>query len=136
MQILRGTVCGGIAFFLLGWLVYGVLLMEYTKANTNQCAIRTEGEMVWWAMIVSNLLTALFLTLILKWSAAKGIVDGLKTGALFGILFALSIDLAFWSMTKIFNNFLALAVDVVANTLMMAVIGIIIVLLWGKSKAA
>jgi len=39
-------------------------------------------------------------------------------------------------MTKIFNNFLVLVVDVLANTLMMAVIGMIIDLLWGKDKAA
>jgi PAS domain-containing protein len=33
MKILRGTVTGGVVFFLLGWLVYGVLLMNYMTAN-------------------------------------------------------------------------------------------------------
>ena len=136
MKILRGTVAGGIVFFLLGWLVYGVLLMNYMTANMNQCAARPMEEMVWWAMIVSNLLSALLLTLVLKWSGAKGIVDGLKTGAIFGILLGLSMDLGFWSMTKMYNNFGAVVVDVVVYTLMIAVIGMVIVLLWGKDKAA
>lgn len=136
MRIVRGTLFGGIAFFLLGWLIYGVLLMGYMTANTNQCANRPMEEMVWWALILSNLLNALLLTMILNWSGAKGFIDGLKTGALWGILYASSIDLSFWSMMKFFNNFLVLVVDVLANTLMMAVIGMIIVLLWGKDKAA
>ena len=86
MRILRGTVSGGIVLFLLGWLVYGLLLMSYMTANTNQCAARPQAEMVWWAMIVSNLLSAFFLTLVLKWSGAKEILDGLKIGAIFGVL--------------------------------------------------
>jgi hypothetical protein len=92
--------------------------------------------MVWWAIILSNLVSALLLTLILKWSGAKGIVDGLKTGAIFGVLFALSIDFSFWSMTTMFNNFGALVVDVVVSTILTAVVGLVIVLLWGKDKAA
>ena len=136
MKILRGTVAGGIVFFLLGWLVYGVLLMNYMTANMNQCVARPMEEMVWWALIGSNLLSALLLTLVLKWSGAKGIVDGLKTGAIFGILLGLSMDLGFWSMTKMYNNFGALVVDVVVYTLLIAVMGMVIVLLWGKDKAA
>ncbi len=136
MKILRGTVAGGIVFFLLGWLVYGVLLMDYMTANMNQCAARPMEEMVWWSMIVSNLLSALLLTLMLKWSGAKGFLDGLKTGAIFGGLLGSSIDLSFWSMTKLYNNFGALVVDVVVYTLLMAVMGMVIVSLWGKDKAA
>lgn len=136
MKILRGTVFGGIAYFLLGWLVYGILLMDYSTAHMNQCVNKPSGEMIWWAMIASNLISALFLTLILKWSGAKGILDGLKTGAIFGILFALSLDLGFWSMTNMFNNFGALVVDVLVTSVTMAVIGLVIVLLWGKDKPA
>ncbi|MBN2892920.1 MAG: hypothetical protein JXL97_13720, partial [Bacteroidales bacterium] len=68
MKILRGTIFGGIAFFLLGWLVYGMLLMDFMAANSNNCAARLDDEMIWWAMIVSNLILALFITLVLKWS--------------------------------------------------------------------
>ena len=91
-------------------------------------------EMIWWAMIVSNFSIALLLTLFLKWSGAKGIVDGLKTGALFGFLYSFSLDLGFYSMTTMFNNFTAIIADVVVNTLVMAVLGLIIVLTWGKEK--
>jgi hypothetical protein len=35
-----------------------------------------------------------------------------------------------------YNNFTALIMDVVVNTLVMAVLGLVIVLLWGKEKTA
>ena len=136
MRILRGTVVGGIVVFLLGWLIYGVLLMDYMKANMNQCATRPEGVMIWWSLIASQFLSALLLTLVLKWSGAKGFVDGLKTGALYGILLGSGMDLSFWSMTTLYNNLGVLVVDVVAYTLLMAVMGMVIVLVWGKDKAA
>lgn len=136
MKILKGTLFGGIAYFLLGWLVYGILMMDFSLANYNQCMNRPEADMIWWAMIVSNLVYALFLTLILKWSGAKGLIDGLKTGALIGLLFSLTLDLSFYSMTTMFNSFGALIVDLIVSTIMAAVIGAVIVLLWGKEKTA
>ena len=136
MKILRGTIFGGIAYFLLGWLVYGILLMGFLSANMNQCAARPEGNMIWWAIILSNFSAAFLLTLILKWSGAKGIFDGLKTGALFGFLFAMTIDLSSWSMTTMYSNFGPMIVDVVVSTLVLAIVGMIIVLTWGKEKAA
>lgn len=134
MKILRGTVFGGIAYFLLGWLVWGILMMDFYTANMNQCTSRPDGEMIWWAIIVSNFTFALLLSLILNWSGAKGFIDGLKTGAIFGFLMGLSLDLSFYSMSTMFNNVTAIAVDVVVNTVAMAIIGLVIVLTWGKEK--
>ena len=136
MKIIRGTVFGGIGFFLLGWLIFGILLMDFTSANTNQCASKPMVEMVWWAIILSNLLSALLLTLFLKWSGAKTLFDGLKTGELFGIIYSSAIDLGWWSMMNWFNNFWALLADVAANTVMWGLVAMIIVLLWGKEKTA
>ena len=135
MKILRGTVFGGIAYFLLGWLVYGILLMNFYSGNTNQCMNNPDGQMAWWAIIVSNFVAALLLTLILNWSGAKGIVDGLKTGAIFGFLLSSTISLSYWSMTTMYNNFGILLIDVVVSTIVMGVLGMIIVLVWGKEKA-
>lgn len=135
MKILRGTLFGGIAYFLIGWLVYGVLLYNFFNPMINTCANRPEGEMVWWAMIVSNLLIALFLTLFLNWSGARVIVDGLKTGALFGALFTATIDLSFYSMTTMYNSLLPVLIEIVASAVVLGVIGGIIVLTWGKQES-
>ena len=43
MRILRGTVFGGIVYFLLGWLLYGILFMDFLSANMNQCANKANG---------------------------------------------------------------------------------------------
>ena len=136
MKIIRGTVFGGIAFFFLGWLVYGILLMDFMSANLNACANRPEAEMVWWAMILSNLVLALLLTIVLNWSRASGWMDGVKTGALFGFLMGLSMDLSFYSMTTMYNNVSVVIVDVIVYTVMLAIVGMVIVLLWGKEKSA
>lgn len=132
LKILRGTIFGGIAYFLLGWLVYGILLMDFFSANINQCANKPEGEMVWWAMIVSNLAMALLLTLILNWKKAAGIVDGLVTGAVFGALFTTMIDLSFWSMTTMYGSFSTILAEIVVSAALYAVIGMVIVLTWGR----
>ncbi|KJF44318.1 hypothetical protein [Draconibacterium sediminis] len=131
MKILRGTLFGGITFFFLGWLVYGFLLAGFMEANSNACANRLDTEMVWWAMILSNLILGLLLTLILKWSGASGIGDGIKTGALVGLLMALTMDLMMYSMTTLYN-LKVLVVDVIAYTLLLAIMGLVIVLTWGK----
>ena len=134
MKILRGTVFGGIAFFLVGWFVWGILLMDFMSANSNDCANRADTDMVWWAMIISNFTLAMLVTLILKWSGAKTALDGIKTGAIFGILMGASMDLMMYSMTTLYN-LTALIVDVIANMIVLAIIGLVIVLTWGKEKS-
>lgn len=136
MKILKGTVFGGVVYFLLGWLVYGILLADFSSANYNQCANRPQAEMIWWAIILSNLVFALFLSLVLNWSGATKWLDGLKTGALFGLLYVVTIDLSFYSMTTMFNSMSAILVDVLVNTLVPAIIGTVIVLTWGKDKTS
>ena len=136
MKILRGTILGGICYFLLGWLVYGILLMNYFSGCTNQCANRPGGEMIWWAIIASNLCAALLLTLILHWSKAGGIVDGLIKGAIFGALFTVTIDLSFWSMTTMYSSLVPILVETIVSAAVFAVVGMVIVLTWGKDKPA
>lgn len=134
MKILRGTVFGGIAYFLLGWLVWGILLMDFFTANMNQCAGRTDGQMIWWAIILSNLVMALLLTLVLHWAKAKSIIDGLKFGALFGLLFGSGIAFSYWSMSTMYLNAGAMVTDILVSTVVMAVVGLMIVLTWGIEK--
>jgi hypothetical protein len=134
MKILRGTVFGGIAYFLLGWLVWGILLMDFLSGNMNQCANRPDAGMIWWAIILSNFVVALLLTLILNWAGAKSITDGLKYGALFGLLFASAMAFSSWSMTTMYTNMGAMAVDIAASAVVLALVGLVITLTWGRSS--
>jgi hypothetical protein len=135
-KILKGTIFGGIAYFFLGWLVYGILMADFSLANYNQCMNRPSTDMVWWAIILSNLVYALFLTLMLKWSGADSLIEGLKIGALFGLLFSVTIDLSFHSMTTMYNSIGSMVVDIVVMTVVTAILGAVIVLVWGKDKTA
>lgn len=134
MKILRGTVFGGIFYFLLGWLVYGILLMNWFTTHSNQCLNKPQGEMVWWAMIISTLLSALFLTLILDWSRAGRVPDGLIKGAIFGALFTAVYDFSFWSMTTMYSSFIPIIVNIAVSAIVFGLTGIVIVLTWGKNK--
>ena len=90
--------------------------------------------MVWWAIILSNLVMALLLTLILNWAKAKTIIDGLKYGVLFGLLFGSGIAFSYWSMSTMYLNAGAMVTDILVSTAVMAVLGVVIVLTWGKEK--
>jgi len=132
MKILRGTIFGAIAFFFLGWLVWGILLMDFSANNYNMDVYLPNNEMIWWAIILSNLIFALLQTLFLKWGQAKTWIDGLKIGALFGVLYALTTDLSIYSMTNILLNVWAIVVDALAYAVITGITGILIVLSWGK----
>jgi len=134
MKILRGTVFGGIAFFFLGWLVWGMLLTSVMETMYNPALNRPENEMIWWAMIASNLVLALLVTLAMKWAGAKSIADGLKIGAIVGALYALSIDLGMYSMTTMINELTGIIIDTLSYALVTAVVGLVIVLTWGKKE--
>jgi len=135
MKIIRGTVFGGIAFFFLGWLVWGILLAGVMAEMMNTSLSRPATDMVWWAIIASNLVLALLVTLSLKWYGAKSIVDGLKIGALVGVLYALTADLGMYSMTTMITDLMGIIVDAVAYIVVAGVTGLVIVLTWGKENA-
>ncbi|MFY0645117.1 MAG: hypothetical protein JXR19_11695 [Bacteroidia bacterium] len=117
------TIVGGVVYFFLGWLVYGMMLMDYMGANSNTCAMRGEDEFVWWAMIASNLLFALLLAIIFSWSGVSSAMKGLTSGAIIGLLFALTMAMGQYAMTTMYGDLTIMVVDVLASTVMAAVLG-------------
>jgi hypothetical protein len=122
-KVFIGALIGGATFFLLGWLIYGYVLAEYMKNNCNQSLMRPMDEMIWWALILSNLISGYFLALILGWTDTSGMSAGLQKGALVGFLTALAIDLGMHAMTTQYTYTSAIVVDVAASTVMWAVAG-------------
>ena len=122
-KVLIGGLIGGVAFFLLGWLIYGILLADYRKENCDQASSRSMEEYVWWALIGSNLVWGYFLALILSWTNTSDMSSGLQKGVVVGLLTALAIDLSLYSMTTMFLSVTSMIVDVAATTIMVAIGG-------------
>ena len=95
-KFLTGTVVGGIVFFFLGYLIYGVALNGFFSqhAGPNAGTMKPMEEIVWWALIVGNLASGSLLSYIfLKWANIFSFGNGLSAGASIGFFMALSIEL-------------------------------------------
>lgn len=125
-KVLIGSLAGSLTFFLLGWLFYGIILMNFVSAHSNQCAARPMQDMIWWAIIASNLALGFLLTMILKWSGNKGILSGVGIAVVSGLLLSLSMDLGFYSMTTMYSNLAVIVVDILVYSLMFAIAGAVI----------
>lgn len=133
-KILLGGITGGVALFLEGWVIYGILLMDYSTANYNQCMNRPMQEMIWWSLILSNLALGFLLATILSWSNTTGIMAGAKIAGITGLLLSLSMDLSYYSMTTMYVNPSVIVVDVIVYTVYLAIAGAIVAWVMGMGK--
>ena len=77
------------------------------------------------------------LAFILSWANKTTISEGAKIGAIIGALYAVSIDLSFYSMSNMFYSLTPVIVDAVIFAVMSAIAGVAVVWVMGmvKSKA-
>ena len=133
-KTLIGGIVGGIVYFFLGWLFYGMLLADFTTSNFNQCAALPMDSMIWWALIASNFIWGFFSAVIFEWTNTSSPMAGAQKGAIIGIMTGLAFDLGMYSMTTIYSNMTALIVDVATMTLMSAIVGAVIGYIRGMKK--
>jgi len=133
-KILLGGLAGGVALFLLGWIIYGILLMDFASTNYNQCMNRPNMDMIWWALILSNLAFGFLLAFIFSRTGTTGFVGGAKLGAIIGILLSVSIDLGYYSMTTMYVRPSAILVDVAAYIIYIALAGAVVAWVMGLVK--
>ncbi|MFZ4401940.1 MAG: hypothetical protein ACOYO1_18065 [Bacteroidales bacterium] len=133
-KILFGGITGGIAYFFLGWLIYGILLNNFTMTNYNQAAARPMEEMIWWSMILANFAAGFLLSVIFNWSNTNGLLSGAKIGGIIGFILAISMDFSIYSMSTTFLNLTAVFVDIIAYGLMTAIAGALVAWVMGLLK--
>ncbi len=97
---LIATVAGGIAFLLLGGLIYQVILAGFYEANLGS-AVGVMREMpIWWALGVGQLGLAAVVTYVFLRADVTTAMDGLKTGAIFGLLFGIALAFELYGVTN------------------------------------
>lgn len=132
---LLATLAGFVVFFLLGWLLYGMVLMDFFNSNqgTATGVMRAETEMVWWALVVGNLLQAYLLVYIFgNWANITTFGGGFKSGLIIGLIIGYGVDLTMYGTTNIMNLTGALVDPLVIGVMMGATGGVIGVVLGKK----
>ncbi len=94
-KLLIGTLIGGVAFFALGAILYGMLLKNTMAEMMPGAAgvMRADADMNMVAMIVGNLAAAFLLAYIFeRWAGIRSFMGGMVAGATIAGLIALSYD--------------------------------------------
>jgi len=135
-KILLGGLAGAVTLFLLGWLVYGVLLRDYMTSNTNynQCAAKPMEDMIMWAMILSNLAIGFLISLVFSWSNTTGVMAGAKVAGIIGLLLTIAVDFSVYAMSTTFSNLTTVFIDIIIYTVMFAIGGVVVAWVMGMVK--
>lgn len=129
-----GTLVGGVALFLLGFLLYGILLAKFFEANTGSATGVSKEAMEMWALALGNLAYAALLVYVFEnWASISSFAGGLRAGLIIGLLVSLSYDLIMYGTTNIMN-LTGVAGDVVVYAIMTGLAGGIIGWVLGRIK--
>ncbi|MEP7321737.1 MAG: hypothetical protein ABI761_07450 [Saprospiraceae bacterium] len=128
---------GGVVAFLLGYLIYGMALMNFMAANAGSATGVMKTEMSSTNMIhifIGNLAGAFLLAYIFDvWANIRTFSGGAQAGALIGFLMALSFDFVMLGTSNIMN-FKGTIVDIFASAIMVALVGGVVGWWLGRSK--
>jgi hypothetical protein len=135
-KLLYAGLAGFVAYFLLGWLLYGVLTMSYFEGQTPEVArdVSRGDSMVWWSLLLGNLIIGFFLAFVfLRWANIKTFAGGLIGGAIIGAFIVAGIDFTMHGTMDIMS-LPAVFVDVVVGTIMWALTGGVVGWVLGMGK--
>ena len=135
-KAILAAVAGAIFAFLLGWLIYGILLMDFYEANTTHYdgLMKEMPNLV--LIFLNNLIWSFLLAFIFyRWGAIKSMGNGMKGGIIIGLPVALSFDLYILAGMNLFTPTLVV-VDVIVSTVMTALVGGLIGFILGTGKKA
>lgn len=133
-RLLAATIAGGVAFFILGFLIYGLLLDPLVmKPNMNTYPGLMVDPPVWIPLVLANLVSALLLAYIFdKWAGIKTFMGGVQGGAVVWFLMSLAFQLMFIAFMNLSKNYIPPIADVAGSTVMGAIGGGVIGAVLGR----
>jgi len=121
-KTLLGAFLAAIVAFLLGWLIFGILLMDYYTNNMVQYAglVKNPPEIL--PIAIANLVWGVLLALIFNMANINSVSKGFSTGLILTFLISLGFDLFMLAQFNLYNTKI-LAIDVLLNAALGGVAG-------------
>lgn len=133
-KFLVGGIIGGIANFLMGWLVWGILLKSFMEEHTSvagKAVMRPEADMNMLALALGNLILGFLMAYVLMKASAKTAMAGATIAGITGLLMSSAFNMFTYSMMYMSDK-TAIMVDVAASTVVAAITGAIIGWFYGR----
>ncbi|MFI5218068.1 MAG: hypothetical protein ACHQNT_01180 [Bacteroidia bacterium] len=135
-KLLIATIVGAIASFLLGWLVYGTLLMDFWKTNTTIYEGLSVDPPRLWAIFLGGLCYCFLLAWIFdKWSNTRDFKGGFINGMIISLPIMLWTWLGYYAFLNLYTSTLMIT-DIIVGTLFNGVVAGIIAAMLGRGKTA
>ncbi len=98
--------------------------MDMMNDLNNPDLMRAEEDMVWWSMILSNVMYAIFLALaFMKWGNVNSFGGGAVAGGVLSLFIALSVDMSLYAYSTVVAGVSTIVVDGLAGLFMGGVTG-------------
>ena len=118
------AIFGAVAFFLLGWLIWGFLLMSTMNQYVNASCAKPMEEMNMTLLIIANLIWGLLYAYIFaNWNGPKTFSSGLLPGALINVLIGLSLEMFNYTFTTVNTSMTPMWINIVPNAFVGAIAG-------------
>jgi hypothetical protein len=133
-KILLAGIAGAVVYFLLGWLFYGILLMNFFAENAGSATGVAKEPMLMWALVVGDLCWGFLLAVIFGcWTNIRTWLGGAKAGAIIGLLSGAGVDFMMYGTSNLYNC-TALIVDVIVVIVMTAISGAVVAVILGSGS--
>lgn len=115
---------GGVGFFLLGWLLYGILLMDTMASYSNSACMRSDDDMSIPLLLVGNLIQGFLIAYIYsQWASISTFATGLQRGALIGFLLSMALNCIWYATSTVMTEFTGVIIDVAVSTVIWGLVG-------------
>ncbi|MBK8954875.1 MAG: hypothetical protein IPM34_04870 [Saprospiraceae bacterium] len=135
-KIIIAGILGGICSFVVSGLLYGNLLKETfaTLCGPATGAIRADEDIIWWGLILGNLIIGYMVAYIFgTWAGISTFMGGLIGGITIGLLFTMGYDFIFYGTTHVMS-LNGVFLDLVVNILIWGISSGVVGWWLGRSK--
>ncbi len=133
-KTLISGLAGGVVIFLGGYVVYGMIMMNYFMSNMISYPGLLKDPMDLWSMAAGNTIMGILLAYILNLGGTPSAKRGATIGAITFFLIALSVNLVMYAQMNI-NTLPACFVDSICMALLGALAGAVIGWIQGRPVA-
>jgi len=139
IRVLAATLVGGITMTLVGWLLFGIILASYFKANMISYANleKTPPDII--PLLLFNFAFAWLIAFVFDyWATISTFVGGLKGGVLIMLPIGIAISFKHMAFMNLYTGYVPVILDIlivgVIGAIAGGVIGLVLGMLGKKPK--